>query len=109
MQAEKMKNMIVLKNLPSNIVEEAIIVLKNNKKTKALSKMEKQGEIKQEREKPEEHIIKEAEMLINNYTSKYEDEKKIKSYSARQIEHKYKRLKIISIALGIMTALLIIF
>ena len=28
-----LKNMVVLKNLPSNIVEEAIIVLKQNQKT----------------------------------------------------------------------------
>lgn len=109
MQAEKMKNMIVLKNLPSNIVDEAIIVLKNNKKTKVLSKIEKQGENKQEKEKSEEHIVKEAEMLINNYVSRYEDEKKLKSYSVKQIEHRYKRLKLISIVLGIISGILIIF
>ena len=33
-----LKNMVVLKNLPSNIVEEAIIVLKTNKKNKASRK-----------------------------------------------------------------------
>ena len=32
--------MVVLKNLPSNIVDEAIIVLKANKKTKKLQKIE---------------------------------------------------------------------
>ena len=36
MNPNQMKNMIVLKNIPSNIVEEAIIILKNNKKIKSL-------------------------------------------------------------------------
>ena len=34
MEASNMKNMVVLKNLPSNIVDEAIIILKNGKKVK---------------------------------------------------------------------------
>ena len=41
MNQSDLKNMIVLKNLPSNIVEEAIIVLKANKKVKNLEKIEK--------------------------------------------------------------------
>ena len=36
METSNLKNMVVLKNLPSNIVDEAIIVLKANKKTKKL-------------------------------------------------------------------------
>ena len=32
MNMSDMKNMIVLKNLPSNLVDEAIIILKENKK-----------------------------------------------------------------------------
>ena len=41
METSNLKNMVVLKNLPSNIVDEAIIVLKANKKTKKLQKIEK--------------------------------------------------------------------
>ena len=40
METSKLKNMVVLKNLPSNIVDEAIIVLKANKKVKKLQKIE---------------------------------------------------------------------
>ena len=36
MNKENMKNMVVLKDLPSNIVEEAIIILKPNVKIKSL-------------------------------------------------------------------------
>ena len=32
MKQNQMKNMVVIKDLPSNIVDEAIIILKNNKK-----------------------------------------------------------------------------
>ena len=31
MQKNNVKNIVVLKNLPSNIVEEAIVILKSNK------------------------------------------------------------------------------
>ena len=41
MESSKLKNMVVLRNLPSNIVDEAIIVLKTNKKVKKLQKIEK--------------------------------------------------------------------
>lgn len=34
MSIESMKNMVVLRNLPSNIVEEAIVILKPNVKLK---------------------------------------------------------------------------
>ena len=34
MEASKLKNMVILKNLPSNLVEEAIVILKENKKVK---------------------------------------------------------------------------
>ena len=40
MEASNLKNMVVLKNLPSNIVDEAIIILKNSKKIKKLEKVE---------------------------------------------------------------------
>lgn len=37
MDVSNMKNIIVLKNLPSNLVEEAIVVLKENKKVKDIN------------------------------------------------------------------------
>ena len=40
MEASKLKNMVVIRNLPSNIVDEAIIVLKTSKKIKKLQKVE---------------------------------------------------------------------
>ena len=41
MEFGQMKNIVVLKNLPSNIVDEAIVVLKPNKKAKQIQHIEK--------------------------------------------------------------------
>lgn len=102
MNTNQMKNMIVLKNLPSNIVEEAIIILKNNKKIKSLDRVEKQTSNSTEKQSRGEYIVKEAEIVIGNYLSKIEKEKQMKSYSVRQIENRYKRMKILSIVLGMI-------
>ena len=45
METSNMKNMVVLKNLPSNLVEEAIIILKSSKKVKKLEKEVELGKI----------------------------------------------------------------
>ena len=102
MNTNQMKNMIVLKNLPSNIVEEAIIILKNNKKIKSLDRVEKQTGNSMEKQSSGESIVKEAEIVIGNYLSKIEKEKQMKSYSVKQIENRYKRMKILSIVLGMI-------
>ncbi len=93
MNSNQMKNMIVLKDLPSNLIEEAFIILKNNKKIKSLERINKNNDNKVQKETSKEYIVKEAEMVISNYLSKIEHEKQIKSYSLRQMENKYKRLK----------------
>ena len=89
-----------MKNLPSNIVDEAFIILKNNKKIKSLERIEKQNTNLTEKQKTGEYIVKEAEMVIGNYLSRIEKEKQQKSYSVRQIETRYKRMKSITIILS---------
>lgn len=103
MNTESMKNMVVLKNLPSNIVEEAIVILKPNIKLKSLDKIEKNS-MKNKNEKSQnskKYIINEAEMLIANYISKIESDRNKKINANKKIENKYKRLKIISVFLCI--------
>ena len=104
MSIENMKNMVVLRNLPSNIVEEAIVILKPNVKLKSLDLAEnktknKKGESKYNSKK---YIISEAEMVINNYLSKLEKDKKNSYKINKKIETKYKRVKKLAIFLGIM-------
>ena len=90
-----LKNMVVLKNLPSNIVEEAIIVLKTNKKIKQVEKIEKEKSIESPEIKNREndYILKEAEMLVNTYIAKLEDKKKIREITNKKEKQKYNRIK----------------
>lgn len=103
MNSSKIKNMIVLRNLPSNIIDEAFVFLKTNKKIEIAEKdisnsiSTKKGS--------NDYIINEAEMLINDYLSKQEKDKYIKNANTRKLEQKCKKLKVI---IGILVALLIV-
>lgn len=113
MEASKLKNMVVLKNLPSNIVDEAIIVLKANKKVKKLQKIEK-DKLAQEKEekKDKDYILKEAEMLLNNYISKVDKDSYQKNKETKISKNKYEKIKkysIITTILCIIQAIIIIF
>ena len=106
-----LKNTVVLKNLPSNIVEEAIIVFKANIKLKEENnniEIEKNKEIKKEKD----YILKEAEMLVNNYIRRVEEKKKIRNEIQKKVDKKCKNLKkyifIMSIILLLETIFLII-
>ncbi len=101
MNSNQLKNIIILKNLPSNIIDEAFIVLKDNKKMKLLERIEKKSQGQEESNQHEEYIVKEAEMVISNYLSGLEKEKQIRSYSLKNMENKYKRLRAITIVLSI--------
>lgn len=113
METSNLKNMVVLKNLPSNIVDEAIIVLKANKKTKKLQKIENKKILEnQENKKDKEYILKEAEMIVNNYIYKIENKENDKIIISKDTDGKYKKLKKYAIAttlLCIIQAIVIIF
>ena len=96
MDNNQMKNMVVIKNLPSNIVEEAIIVLKQNKKVRNMEYI-KNNETKNKQETQRNgYIVREAEMIIANYLREMEEKRKPKY----NLEKKYNRLKYISFALA---------
>lgn len=125
METSNLKNMVVLKNLPSNIIDEAIVVLKSNKNAKKFQKIEKNKESKENKEKNEElkeakskdYILKEAEMLVNNYILKIENEDKnikqtIGKHARSKLSEKYEKLKKYAIsvtAICILQVLVIIF
>ena len=98
MEDKKMKNIVVLKNLPSNIVEEAIVVLKGNN-----IKLPENKE-NENTEKDKDYILKEAEMVIANYLSKIETKGQIGKKQHKEIERKYKILQLVSI--GLLIALI---
>ena len=121
MRQSNVKNMVVLKNLPSNIVEEAIVVLKANIKVKQNEKIDKNGvngKRKDEEEKnngknkDDNYILKEAEMLISNYISKMEQKNEQRKNIEKTINKKCKKMKkriiVLSIIIFLETILLII-
>lgn len=96
MNQSNFKNMVVLKNLPSNLVEEAIVILKSNKKVKKLEKIEKAKvtENISVDKKENEYIVKEAEMLVSNYISSLEEKKEQRNLNNQKVSKKYKKLKV---------------
>lgn len=93
----QMKNMVVLKNLPSNIIEEAIIILKANKKVKNIEYSKKNEINGKPSNQGEGYIVKEAEMVIANYLCQIEQKNKTNGV---HLEKKYNRLKYLSFALA---------
>lgn len=95
MEASNMKNMVVLKNLPSNLVEEAIVILKSSKKVKKLEKIDKNNKFAQEEviKKEKDYVLKEAEMLVSSYISKLENKQEQKQFITIKNSRKYVRLK----------------
>lgn len=108
MEVSNMKNIVVLKNLPSNLVEEAIVILKTNKEAKKLEYVEKSTNTNiNNNKKTKEYMIREAESVISSYISKIENNKEPKTLN-RNIEKKYRKLKIYSVIASIMIMLLLI-
>ena len=106
MESSNMKNMVVLKNLPSNMVEEAIIIFKQSQriKQKELVEKSKQIDFAEPQNKSKEYIVKEAEMLVKDYINKIENNKTMPK-TELTLKHKYKNLRKYSI---VSTALLLI-
>ena len=102
MQSSDMKNMVVLKNLPSNMVEEAIIIFKETQKVKQKELIDKSKNMNstEMQSKSREYILKEAEMLVTDYISKIENKKKLSNN--KDILNKYKKLRKYSIASTIL-------
>ena len=71
MEEDNFRNIVLLKDLPSNIIEEAIVILKDT--SKVTVKNIKQN--KNSDKKDSKYIIKEAEMIISNYINKLEEKK----------------------------------
>ena len=90
-----MKNIIVLKDLPSNIIDEAIVILKNNKIKR------KDGNETMNDDFININIVEEAQQIIGEYIEKMEAPKKEK-INERKILIKYKKLQLITILLGAM-------
>lgn len=103
MDTNNMRNTVVLKNLPSNLIEEAFVVLKKNQKIKKFEYVDNQIEsfdYENNQDEDSEFIIKEAELLISNYIEKIENQDLCGNKSSLEYEKKYKKMKKIVAVLG---------
>lgn len=105
MQNKKLKNTIVLKGVASNIIEEAIVILKPNVKLKQKEFVDKNSRI-EKRNVPNDYVIKEAEKVILNYIQTIEKENRINRKLKRM--QKYRFLQLTNIVLVIMLITMII-
>ena len=135
MKTDVMKNVIILKNLPSNLIDEAIVIVKDKKKIKDINYSEFikdggekfsssvnrqtsnrviQGDMKEEdfkkledtKKEERKYVIKEAEIVVTNYLSKIDN--KMPEKRIKRLEKSYKRAKKMSIILGIISVISII-
>lgn len=100
MRKSGLKNIVFLKEVNSNIVDEAIIILKPNVKCEEYVI---QGDTRTGyNEKENDFVINEAKMVLANYISKLrnDDEKKIIKFSK-----KLKKMKIINFIMIVALAI----
>lgn len=107
MQLSKKKNTIVLKGMASNVIDEAIVVLKPNVKLKQ-SEYRTKGKSYIGDKNKKMIVLKEAENTINMYMKKLEKESR-KDFD-RNFKLKYKFLKVcnIMLILTIVTIVLVL-
>ena len=101
MNISDMKNIVILKDLPSNIVDEAIVFLKQNQKVKKPEYIENTEKFKgsSQKEKGKDFLANEAKLVIADYIFKIEKENNNAKNPKNSIDKKYKRLKNINFKL----------
>ena len=112
MNMSDMKNIVVLKNLPSNLIDEAIVVLKENKKVhkyQTVDNKEKNKVKNTEIKNDKEYIIKEAEMVIKSYMENLEQKSPKWKNNIKKLEKRYKYSVKLNLLLFFTTILGIIF
>ena len=87
-----MKNVVVLRNLPSNLIEEAFVVVKSKKVARSLERIDGKNENIDRKNKDDGYIVREAESVLSSYVSLVEkkDDKKVEF----GIKRRYNMLKI---------------
>lgn len=100
---EKMKNMIVIKDIKSNFVEEAIIVFKENVKVKEKQSLGQDCTNDKTESFDRECCLKEAENIILDYVKKIEENR-----NENRLKIQMNALKMLNIFL-VLTLLAVLF
>ena len=102
---DNLKNIVVIKDLPSNLIDEAFLILKPNKKKESFEYAKKQIE-KNKFGNSKDYVIKEAEILIDSFLNKNDIANK---KEIDKLKSKNKRLKKINIILSCILISIFIF
>ena len=104
MDENVMKKMIVLKNLKSNIIEEAYVIFKNNVKVHKYEMVDNgTSKLETKKKKDKDYMVKEAEMIINDYIANIETKKH--DLKNANLKENYNRLKVITFSLILFSIL----
>ena len=119
MNQSNMKNVIILKNLPSNLIDEAIMVVKDKKKVKDINysdfikykeengiiqgdmRIEDLKKIENIKKEDRKYVIKEAEVVVKNYIKRIEDN--LSDRKLDKLKKSYKKSKLLNILLAMTT------
>ncbi len=108
MEQNNMKNIIVLKDLPSNLIEEAIVILKENANIKNTNKKKENVKVTARGKlASKDYIIKEAESVVASYIASLEKPKQLEVTNSK-IKKKYKNLKKLTAFFAVVAVLGII-
>ena len=92
MEKCKMKNVVVLKNLPSNLIEEAFVVVKSRKVAKSLECIDGKNKKFEKDCKDDGYIVREAESVLASFVSFIERKERKKVDLG--LKRRYNMLKI---------------
>ena len=106
MEKSQMKNIVVLRNLPSNLIEEAFVIVKSKKTAKSLEYIDKKDKLSVKEKGTSNYIIREAESVLSSYVNGVE--KKDNKQDSITINKKYKRLKIYSFVVTLVLFVMLI-
>ena len=107
MEKCKMKNVVVLKNLPSNLIEEAFVVVKSRKVARSLECIDAQNGKFNNDCKDDGYVVREAESVISSYASFVEKKEGRKVDIG--IKRKYNMLKIYGVLVTIAFVIAVVF
>jgi len=105
MDTSNMKNIVVLKDLPSNIVDEAIVILKASVNLKNIDKKKENVKVvARGKNDSKDYIIREAESVVANYISSLEKPKQLE-ITNKKLQKKYERIKKLTAFFAVMAVL----
>ncbi len=107
MRKGKMKNVVVLNNLPSNLIEEAFVVVKSKKVARSLEHIDVKNEKVYSDCKDDGFIVREAESVLSSYVSLVE--KKTEKKVDLGVKKRYNLLKIYGVLVTIAFVVAVVF